>query len=58
MMKCVFYNEYSTDKSPQVYQGACTTIDSPDPLAAIPLLKLIQPHVDGHVVSVDVNGNC
>lgn len=57
MIKCKKYNDVSTDKSPYVYDGSCLTIYRTYSLADVPLLQLVQAHVEVGFVGVDVRGH-
>ncbi len=48
------YNEFSSAKSPYVDEGSRLAVDGSDTLAPVPLLQLVQAHVEVVVVGVDV----
>lgn len=54
MIKCVFHHEFSFDKSPYVDDRSRLTVDSSDTFAAVPLLKLVETHIDDGVVGIHV----
>lgn len=54
MIKCVFHHEFSFVKSPYVDDRSRLIVDGSDTFAAVPLLKLVQPHINDGVVGIHV----
>lgn len=57
MIKCVFHHEFSFDKSPYVDDRSRLTVDGSDTFATVPLLQLIQSHINDRVVGIDIGGD-
>lgn len=57
MTKCVFHHEFSFDRSPYVDDRSCLTVDGSDTFATVPLLKLVQSHINDRVVGIDIGGD-
>ena len=54
MIKCTFHHEFHFDKSPYVDDSSRLTVYGSDTFVAVPLLKLVQTHVNDCVVGIDI----